>query len=178
MTDLRHFNEIERLRDGTPATVRAVRPDDKERIVAAFRALEPASIYARFFQHKKALSEQELRDATELDFDHEVALVVTVDRQGREVIIGGARYSAYEDINGQRSAEIAFTVEEDYHGQGIASRLLQHLIAIARDRGIGRFTADVLPDNNAMLAVFARCGLPMTTESHADGIQVVLTLRD
>lgn len=178
MIDPRNFSWLERLRDGTPATVRAVRPDDKNRIVAAFRALEPASVCARFFQHKSALSEQELRDATELDFDNEVSLVVTLGQGEQDIIIGGARYSVYEDRNGQRSAEIAFTVEEDYHGQGIASRLLQHLIQIARERGIRRFTADVLPENAAMLAVFSRCGLPVATESHPDGIQVSLTLRD
>jgi len=178
MTDPRSFNRVERLRDGTPVTVRAVRPDDKDRIVAAFRALEPASIYARFFQHKTALSEQELRGATELDFENDVALVVTLGQGDQEIIIGGARYSLYQDRNGQRNAEIAFTVEEDYHGQGIASLLLQLLIPIARERGICRFTADVLAENAAMLAVFSRCGLPMATESHPDGIQVSLALRD
>lgn len=178
MTELRRFARLEHLRDGTAVTVRAVRPDDKDRIVDAFRALEPASIYARFFQHKKALTEQELRDATEPDFENDVALVVTRHQGEQETIIGGARYSVYQDRDGERNAEIAFTVEEDYHGQGIASRLLQLLIPIARERGIRRFTADVLPDNDAMLAVFARSGLPTKTESHPDGVQVTLALRD
>jgi GNAT superfamily N-acetyltransferase len=52
-------------------------------------------------------------------------------------------------------------VEEDYHGQGIAGRLLRHLAAVARAQGIARFEASVLPTNKAMLSVFARSGFPM-----------------
>jgi hypothetical protein len=57
--------------------------------------------------------------------------------------------------------QVAFTVEEDYQGLGIASRLLEHLVRIARDRGIAEFVAEVLPRNTAMLRVFTRSGLPM-----------------
>ncbi len=67
----------------------------------------------------------------------------------------------YDPPNDLRSAEIAFTVEEDYQGQGIASSILRHLIHIAREKGVSRFEADVLAENIAMLAVFARSGLPM-----------------
>ncbi len=65
--------------------------------------------------------------------------------------------------------EVAFTVVEDYHCLGIASRILRCLIAIARDKGIAMLEADVLPENKAMLAVFARSGLAMR-QSREDGI--------
>ena len=61
--------------------VRSIRPDDKERLVAAFKNLDPESIYTRFFYHKKMLSEAELKSATELDFEKAVALVVTTGRR-------------------------------------------------------------------------------------------------
>src|SRR5678815_5219087 len=64
----------ETLNDGTPVTIRAVRPDDKERILTAFLALEPQSIYARFFYAKTELSEQELRQLTEIDYVSAVVL--------------------------------------------------------------------------------------------------------
>jgi hypothetical protein len=56
MIDLRDFVTAEQLKDGTAVTVRAVRPDDKGRIVTAFRELEPETIYTRYFQHKVDLS--------------------------------------------------------------------------------------------------------------------------
>ncbi len=75
-----------------------------------------------------------------------------------------------------RSAEIAFTVEEDYQGQGIASSILRHLIHIAREHGVSRFEAYVLAENTAMLTVFARSGLPMEKKLEEGAVHVRLSL--
>lgn len=176
MLDLRNFVTTESLKDGTPVTVRAVRPDDKNRIVAAFRELEPETIYTRYFQYKTELTSEELRRATEVDFESNVALVVTVGEGEGETIIGGARYVAHKGSAGEPSGEIAFTVEEDYQGQGIASSLLRHLVRIARDNGLARLEAEVLPGNRSMLAVFSRCGLPIKMERLDDVVHVTLAL--
>ncbi len=163
----------ETLSDGSVVTIRAVRPDDKERILKAFRALEPHSIYARFFHAKTELSEQELRQLTEIDYVNAVVLLATIGAPHQEVVIGLGRYAA-----SGRSAEIAFVIEEDYGGRGIAGRLLHHLTDIARDNVIEEFEADVLANNAPMLAVFRNSGLPMTS-AHTDGVMhVTLLLRD
>lgn len=177
MADIRNFSAQETLRDGARVTVRAVRPDDKDKIVAAFRALEPETVYARFFQHKSGLTADELRGATELDFEDDVALVTTLGQGDRETVIGGGRFNAFEEADGRRSAEVAFTVEEDYQGQGIASSLLRHLTRIGRERGIIRFRADVLADNDAMLAVFERSGLPMSVSRDGNVLHITLDLK-
>ena len=91
-------------------------------------------------------------------------------------VIGGARYVVDDPSVKPRSAEIAFTIEEDYQGQGIASSLLRHLIRIARDQGLARLEAEVLPGNRSMLAVFSRCGLPMKMERLDDVVHVTLAL--
>lgn len=176
LAQLRDFAITEKLRDGKPVTVRAIHPDDKARINAAFQQLEPSSIYNRFFQHKTQLTATELQRVTELDFDKEIRLVVTLGQGEGETIIGTSGYSAYQENDGRWSAEIAFTVEEDYQGQGIASGLLRHLIAIGRAKGITQFKATVLPGNEAMLGVFSRSGLPMQTEYDSETVNVTLTL--
>jgi RimJ/RimL family protein N-acetyltransferase len=155
--------------NSTSITIRAIRPDDRERIVKAFRGLDPETIRKRFFGPKKALSDEELRRLTESDGVRDVVLVATVASVDQEVIVGLGRYAR----NGT-SAEIAFTVEEDYQRRGIASELLRQLTEIARRSGVLRFEADVLPDNAPMLKVFRRSGLPMK-KTQADGI-VHLTL--
>ena len=176
MSDLRNYAVEETLKSGLSVTVRAIRPDDKSRLVAAFEELEPQSIYSRFFQHKQELSDAELRKATEVDFKNEIALVVTIRQDDREVIIGSGRYIVYVTREGARNAEIAFIVEEKYHGQGVASRLLRHLIRIARDQGVKRFTAETLRGNQSMLAVFAHCGLTLEKQQLSDVVQVTLLL--
>ena len=112
--------------------------------------------------------------AVNVDFVGEVALVVTTDTVRGEAIIATARYIVREAPNTERSAEVAFVVEEDYHGRGIASRLLAHLAALARGQNLKRFEADVLSQNSPMLAVFKRCGFPM--RQRRDGGIVHLTL--
>jgi RimJ/RimL family protein N-acetyltransferase len=73
-------------------------------------------------------------------------------------------------------AELAFTVEEEYQGQGMASKLMRHLIAFARRQGLRQFEADVLIGNLPMLAVFRESGLPMTIEQDGDSVHVTLSL--
>lgn len=176
--DARNFDVTETLKNGVNVQIRAVRSTDKAGILKAFALLDPESIYTRFFQHKQALSNEDLKVATEVDFKNVVALVVTTISEGNEVIIGGGRYLISNPSGLQRSAEIAFLIEEDFHGQGIAGRILKHLAHIARDKGISQFEAEVLPQNKAMLAVFSHSGLPME-QTAADGvIHVTLSLNN
>jgi RimJ/RimL family protein N-acetyltransferase len=168
--DAKHLQVTETLKDGTVVTIRAIRPDDKSRIAAAFRNLEADSIYTRFFRFKSELTEEELRDATEVDFERTVALVVTIPAlDGEETIIGAGRYVLYNPPIVLRRAEVSFIVEEDYQGKGIAGRILKHLIQVAREKGVVGLEAEVLRENTAMLAVFARSGLPLE-KSYEDGV--------
>ena len=63
------MDKIEKLKDGTVVTIRAIRPDDKDRIVDAFKNLEAESVYTRFFRHKSTLTDGELKAVTEVDFE-------------------------------------------------------------------------------------------------------------
>jgi RimJ/RimL family protein N-acetyltransferase len=142
----------------------------------AFKGLEASSIYTRFFGPRKELTDRELIQATEIDFKQNVALVACVQESARERIIGSGRYIVYETQKPPSAAEIAFVVEEDYHGQGLASILLKHLLLIARQQGISRFEADVLHANKKMLRVFERTGLPVVTKASSDSLHVTIFL--
>lgn len=148
-------------------TIRPVRVEDKGLIVEAFSALEPRSIYRRFFFDKKELSDAELRRLTEPDGMRDAVLVATVPSGSGERIVGLGRYTG----NGG-CTQLAFTVEEDYQGRGIATRLLRRLIHLARENGISRFEAHVLAGNGPMLSVLRHSGLQVT-ERERDGIVTV-----
>lgn len=172
MIDARHYSVQETLRNGQSVCIRALHPDDGERIAEAFANLEEDSIYTRFFGYKDGLTEQDYRTIREMDFDTRVALIVTIEREGREVVIASSSYTRYS----ADAAEVAFIVEEDFHGLGIARRLLVHLGKIARDKGVATFHAEVLPYNTAMLKVFAGCGWPMETRTEDGTVYVTLNL--
>src|SRR5690242_6979239 len=88
------------LRDGTPALIRPMRPDDRGRIVAAFAQLEPSSIYTRYFMHVKALPEKTLDRLKDIDFEHLAGLAVTIGAGEDEVVIGSSTYVAYDAPDG------------------------------------------------------------------------------
>ena len=176
MIDAAKYDQTATLRNGMKVRVRSIRPDDKDKLVKAFKNLDPESVYTRFFYHKKMLTDAELRAATEIDFESVVALVVTTGAGEQETIIGAGRYAVIDESGPARSAEAAFTVEEDYHRQGIARILLQHLASIARAKGLARFVAEVLPENRGMLTVFSKSGLPMKAEHGGDAVHVTLAL--
>jgi GNAT superfamily N-acetyltransferase len=177
--DLGCYVFAETLRDGTAVTVRAARASDGPKIRRAFRNLERDTIYKRFFGYKVDVSDAELARVTGADFERVVALLVTIGTGEGEVVIGGASYvvTGSADAAG-RSAELAFTVEEDFQGRGIGGLLMRHLIAIARGKGLDRLEADVLSRNLPMLNVFRRCGLPITVRPEGDVIHAILSLRE
>ena len=142
------------LRDGTAITIRAIRPDDKERLHDHARALSPESVYHRFMSFKRDLTADDLRRFTELDFDQHVGLAATLSQDGKEQIVGVGRYIRISD----RRAEVAFSVIDRLQGHGIATMLLSHLSRLATERGIDEFEADVMADNVHMLDVLAASG--------------------
>ncbi len=163
------FNTTEILKNGLTVTIRAIRSADKAAVAEAFNRLAPESVYTRFFQPKQSLSDRELAAATEVDFENVVALVVTTGNGENETVIGGDRYVRLDSSSTPHNAEVAFLVGQNFQGQGIAGRVLKHLAQVAREKGVRQFEADVLPQNRAMLTVFARSGLPMKQHC-ADGV--------
>ncbi|MGG5753162.1 GNAT family N-acetyltransferase [Zafaria sp. Z1313] len=139
------------LRDGSTAHLRPIAPSDADALQALHTGQSEASIYLRFFTYKSKLTAKELARFTEVDHRDRVALVVL--RGG--VIIGVGRYDRLDD---PEEAEVAFNIADASQGKGVGSILLEHLAAAARENGIERFSAEVLPENRKMLTVFAEAG--------------------
>lgn len=139
------------LRDGGTAHLRPIRPEDADALQAFHAGQSQASIYMRFFSFKPKLSGKEVRRFTEVDHINRVAFVITIGGE----IMGIGRYDRLDDPT---EAEVAFNISDAHQGRGIGSILLEHLAVAARENGIRRFTAEVLPDNRKMLMVFADAG--------------------
>jgi RimJ/RimL family protein N-acetyltransferase len=176
VSDLANYPVHDRLKDGTEVAVRAIRPEDGAAILEAFRELDAESIYRRFFSPKKELSDAELKHLTDVDCRTVTALVVTA-QDGVEILLGGGRL-ATEDGDHPQSAELAFLTAGAHRGRGIASLLLRHLTRLGREAGLSRLEADVLGENQAMLNVFRRSGLPLAQRREGSVVHVTLALGD
>lgn len=154
MPEARDYRAIERLRDGRQVEIRALRPDDKDDMLAAIGRTSTESLQRRFFVVKRGFSQKELDFFMKIDFSNHVALVALADEDGRPTIVGGGRYVVVEP----GKAEVAFVVIDGYQGQGLGAHLMRHLAGIARDAGLTELTAEVLPENTAMRKVFSKFG--------------------
>jgi acetyl coenzyme A synthetase (ADP forming)-like protein len=148
------------LRDGCSIRVRALRPDDKQRLLGLFRRQSPESVHYRFFGAKSVLSAQELRYFTELDFARHVGLAAVRGSGPGEEFLGVARYVRCDGdgADGERRAEFAVAVADAEQGHGVGTLLLEHLARIALRSGITAFEADVLGDNRRMFELLSRSG--------------------
>jgi GNAT superfamily N-acetyltransferase len=149
--------ELVRLRDGSHVTLRPVSSEDEPALYSFLAGLCERARYLRFFT-----------GAADLASAAHLAAAASPDRCGllaldeTGVLVGHALYIQLDDA----SAEVAVEVADDLHGQGLGTILIERLASVAEERGITRFTAEVLPQNQAMLAVFS------------DGFDAHVALRD
>ncbi|MER6070808.1 GNAT family N-acetyltransferase [Streptomyces sp. NPDC001817] len=158
------------LRDGGTARIRPITIDDADRLVSFYEQVSDESKYYRFFAPYPRLSAKDVHRFTHHDFVDRVGLAATIggefiatvryDRIGAD----GMPASAPAD-----EAEVAFLVQDAHQGRGVASALLEHIAAVARERGIRRFAAEVLPANAKMIKVFTDAGYTQK-RSFEDGV--------
>jgi RimJ/RimL family protein N-acetyltransferase len=172
MSNPAQYSVTEVLRSGRRVEIRAERPEDREAVLAAVHRVSAQSLFRRFFAVKRNFSEREISFFLNIDFATHVALVAVVEEGETPTIVGGGRYI----ISELGKAEVAFAVIDEYQGQGIGAKLLQHLTAIAREAGLKEFTAEVLSENLPMLRVFERSGLAVTAKREAGVVHVALGL--
>ncbi|MEV6315503.1 GNAT family N-acetyltransferase [Streptomyces sp. NPDC051776] len=175
------------LRDGGTAQIRPITPDDAQRLVSFYEQVSDESKYYRFFAPYPRLSDRDVHRFTHHDYVDRVGLAAIVggefiatvrydriDADGRPASShpspttpSGGRFATAPDVADE--AEVAFLVQDAHQGRGVASALLEHIAAVARERGIRRFAAEVLPANTKMIKVFTDAGYTQQ-RSFEDGV--------
>lgn len=138
------------LRDGRTAHLRPISPKDEQALADFYAEVSDQSKYFRFFAPMPTLSERDLHRFTHVDHHDRVAFVLTLG----EKIVAVGRY----ERTSEEEAEVAFLVQDRHQGRGMGQLLLEHLAQAGRESGIERFSAEVLPENVAMLQVFREMG--------------------
>jgi type VII secretion-associated protein (TIGR03931 family) len=160
--DLERWENDVVLSDGGTVHVRPIRPDDGPRILDFHGRQSPESIYFRYFTPRPKLSDADVEHLTHVDYVDRMAFVALRDDQ----LIGVARYDRWPT---RSEAEVAFFVDDQHRGRGLATLLLEYLAVAARQTGISGFTASVLPTNQRMVGVFRQAGF-QTASAFEDGV--------
>ena len=151
----------EEQQDGTPVTIRPIRPEDEPLMIGFHQSLSERSVYMRYFHAlrlDRRTAHERLTRICFIDYDREMALVV--ERKNPESaepeILGVGRLS--RDHSAPEEAEISILVSDRFQGQGLGTMLVGKLLEVGRAEGLRRITADVLPANRAMRRVLKRLG--------------------
>jgi acetyl coenzyme A synthetase (ADP forming)-like protein len=158
------------LRDGSTLHVRPAVPADRDAVLALFEHLSAQSAYNRFAAAHTPTS----ADARQVCEDSDRTVALLAERSG--AIVAAVQYCR-DPVHTDR-AEVAFTVADEFHGLGIATRMLEQLTTTARDRGIAWFDAYVVNGNDGMLHVFADSGFTVARERLGGTLHVVLSLTE
>ncbi|MCS6848593.1 MAG: bifunctional acetate--CoA ligase family protein/GNAT family N-acetyltransferase [Anaerolineae bacterium] len=147
------------LNDGTPVTIRPIRPEDEPLLVEFHRTLSEQTVYQRYF-HPIPLSEriahERLTRIAFVSYEREMALVAEMrDAVLKPHIIGVGRLIK---LRGGKEAEFAILISDEYQHQGLGRELLRRLVEIGRQEGVKRIVADILPDNVGMIRVSEQVG--------------------
>ena len=171
MTDRATESRFALLADGSTVEISQATLDDATDVRQLHEGLSPENTYFRFFSMSK---QAPLREARRLcrppDSDH-AALLARLGGQ----LVGVA---SYEPTDRPGVAEVAFAVADEMHGRGVATLLLEHLVSLARQRHLVAFAAETLPENVAMLRVFADAGLQVKRKFTDGVIELIMPLPD
>jgi acetyltransferase len=151
------------LPSGDNVLIRPIRPEDAELTQAFVRSLSEEAKYFRFMDAVKELSPAMLARLTQIDYTREMALLAVAEIDGQEVELGVARYAI--NLDGE-SCEFALVVDDHWQKQGIAHKLMDVLMDVARSKGLKMMEGEVLKTNRTMLKLVE--GLGFRVEPHPE----------
>ena len=161
------------LRDGSTLRLRPPHSNDAEALVDFFARLSERSVYQRFHGFP-TLGLRTVEPFVDPDWVDRGALMGTLSSDGAsERVVALANFVRLRD---PACAEVAFAVADELQGHGVGTRLLEQLADVAADAGISTFVAEVMPDNAAMLRVFADAGFVVSRRLEGGTSEVRLTI--
>lgn len=164
------------LRDGTVASLRQATPDDRAAVRRFFSDLSPESRHRRFLSLAEV--SETLVDQLCATCDPTVGVTLIAWRQVEHDTrpIAVASYSATGTATTGNTAEVAFAVDDRFHGRGLGTAMLERLAGIAGSHGFRWFQAVTSVDNDPMLEVFRDSGFELRSRSAQGVVDVRLDL--
>jgi acetyltransferase len=166
------------LKDGTPLTLRPIRPEDEPLMVKFHSTLSEETVLFRYFGlprlHQRVAHERLTRVCFN-DYDRQIALIVLLQNQDtkEDEIIAVARLTRLQGLN---AAEFAIVISDQFQRQGLGTHLLERMVGIGRQEGLRAITALILPDNQTMQRVFRKVGFEINYDGFNDCMRADVNL--
>jgi len=170
-----HIEETKTFKGGAAIRFRAMKPSDEEGMRRFFYRCSKEMIFYRFFYSIKTMDHNKMQTYVNVDYHREFSIVGLVVEEGNQKIIAEARM-----VRDERTAfgEVAFLIDERFQGIGIGTYLLSRLVEQGREQGLKGLTAEVLADNQPMIKVFEKSGLPLEASLGGGMYHLKLSLTD
>jgi acetyltransferase len=173
-----HYVSPWTMKDGTPVSIRPIRPEDEPLIVDFHETLSERSVYLRYFrvlQLDQRIAHERLTHICCIDYDRELALVAEREDEstGERVILGVGRLTRLKDRN---DAEFAILITDRSQGKGLGTELLRRLIDVARAEKIERLSADIMSENTDMRRIAKKLGFRLRDVPGEPTIRAVMEL--
>ncbi|MEM4734031.1 MAG: GNAT family N-acetyltransferase, partial [Candidatus Bathyarchaeia archaeon] len=161
-----------KLKNDAQVLLRPVKPEDEKRFNEFLSSLSEETMRFRFFQILKDVSHDLLVKYCNLDYNREVTIIAEHQQDSRKIVGAG---SVIVEPDGN-SGEFAVVVGDEWQGLGLGSKLMDHLIMIARDMRLEWIFGYVLPNNYKMLRMCAKMGFT-SEQLDEETVKLALALR-
>ena len=168
-----HLEAHKTTRTGLRVLLRPVRITDEAMLKSFFYSLSDKSMYTRFMSARKDMPHERLQEYTVIDYTREM-VILAVTEQPAEEVVGLAEYYMDEDY---LTANVAFTVRDEFQNKGVGTELLNYIVHLARREGLHALTAEVLIENRPMMRVFEKLKLPMDVHTGEHVIELKIALK-
>jgi acetyltransferase len=159
------------LKDGTSIHIRPIRGEDEPALRRFFEALSEESVFFRFGQRRINMPHDHLARLCQVDYDRDLAFLA-VDPEGEERIIGDMRLNRFSDLE---TAELSFVVADHWQGKGVAGRLMEFGLMVAKEIGLKTLLMEVMKSNTPMKRFGYKYGfrrLPGTEEDDMEEVEL------
>ena len=167
------------LKDGTPVTIRPIRPEDEPLMVEFHSTLSERSVYLRYFFSLSLSTRVEHDRLVRICFgSYDRGFALVADRKnpetGHHEILGVGRFSAID----RAEAEAAVLVSDRWHSLGLGTELLAGVARVARAEKFQRLSGEILRDNLATQAIFKKVGFKLSSTEDPSSVSALLDLRN
>ncbi|MBN1656152.1 MAG: GNAT family N-acetyltransferase [Deltaproteobacteria bacterium] len=164
---------VKSFKDRLDVKFRPIKPTDEDMMRHLFYQFSDEQKYLRYFSSIRVMPHKEMQKYVNIDYEEVLSLVGIVQVGETEKIIAEGRYACNPN---DKSYELAFIVDDDYQGRGIATFLFKYLVEIAKNQGVERLVAIMLPENTQMERVLKHCDIEPLVSRDEDEVRYIFNL--